>query len=279
MKDLPLVSIIITTKNEEKNIDHCLKSIKKQTYPQRKLEIIVIDNNSTDKTKKIAQKYTDKVFNKGPERSVQRNLGMLKKSQGKYLMFLDADMTLSPLLIEKAVNKLENSSLVALYIREIISGNSFWNKVRSFERSFYNATVIDCVRIIKKSVFKKTNGFDPSLIGPEDWDLDKKIRNLGKVDILDKKEAVIYHYEGKFNLKKYLEKKNYYAKSFQTYIKKWGKDDFDIKKQFGFKYRYLNVFMEKGKWKKMISHPILTGGMFFLRIMVGVIFLIAKVKK
>lgn len=279
MKDLPLISITITTKNEEKNIDHCLKSIKKQTYPQRKLEIIVIDNNSTDKTKKIAQKYTDKVFNKGPERSVQRNLGMLKKSQGKYLMFLDADMTLSPLLIEKAVNKLENSSLVALYIREIILGNSFWNKVRCFERSFYNATVIDCVRIIKKSVFEKTNGFDPSLIGPEDWDLDKKIRNLGKVEVLNKKRAVIYHHEERFNLKKYLEKKNYYAKSFQTYIKKWGKDDFDIKKQFGFKYRYLNVFMEKGKWKKMISHPILTGGMFFLRIMVGVIFLIAKVKK
>ena len=73
MKDLPLVSVIVTTKNEEKNIANCLKSIKNQTY--KNIEIIVVDNNSDDRTKEIAGKYTDKVFNHGPERSALRNLG------------------------------------------------------------------------------------------------------------------------------------------------------------------------------------------------------------
>ncbi len=58
MKKNPLVSVTITTKNEEKNIENCLKSILEQSY--KNIEIIVVDNNSTDKTKEIALKYTQK---------------------------------------------------------------------------------------------------------------------------------------------------------------------------------------------------------------------------
>ncbi|MGE4357062.1 MAG: glycosyltransferase family 2 protein [Candidatus Omnitrophota bacterium] len=65
-----LVSVIITTKNEEANIENCLRSIKAQSYlsrrsratlggPQDKIEIIVGDNNSVDRTKEIALEYTD----------------------------------------------------------------------------------------------------------------------------------------------------------------------------------------------------------------------------
>ena len=271
MKKYPLVSITITTKNEERNIANCLKSIKQQTYPQKFIEIIVIDNNSIDKTKQLAKKYTKKVFNKGPERSVQRNFGMIEKSKGKYLMFLDADMTLSKTTINKAVSELENTDLGALYIHEIILGDSFFSKVRNFERSFYNGTVIDCVRFIKKGIFRKVGGFDPSLTGPEDWDLDKKIRKIAKTAVLD--NAVIYHNEGRFELKNYLSKKSYYSKSFDKYIKKWGKSDADIKKQFSPFYRYFIVFTEHGKWKKLILHPFLSLGIIYLRFLVGVVYL------
>jgi len=48
----PLVSVIITTRNSERTIDKCLSSIKQQTY--KNIEIIVVDNNSADKTKEIA---------------------------------------------------------------------------------------------------------------------------------------------------------------------------------------------------------------------------------
>ncbi len=278
MKNQPLVSITITTKNEEKNIKPCLESIKQQDYPQNKIEIIVVDNHSQDRTKQIAKKYTKKVFDKGPERSAQRNFGMLKKSKGKYLMFLDADMSLAPRVITEAVKELEKQPLVGLYIPEIVLGNSFFSRLRRFERSFYDATVIDCVRIIKKDAFIKIAGFDSSMSGPEDWDLDKKIRKIGKVKLLNKKEAVIFHNEAESSLKNYLRKKAYYSQSFPAYIKKWGKDDPDIKKQFGFKYRYLQVFMEKGKWQKLIKQPILTSGMFFLKTLLGLVYLKSKFK-
>ena len=77
----PLVSIVITSKNEEANIENCLISINEQTYPN--IEVIVVDNNSTDKTFKTSLKLTDKVFNKGLERSTQRNYRMMKITCGK----------------------------------------------------------------------------------------------------------------------------------------------------------------------------------------------------
>ena len=52
-----VVSIVITTKNEENNIKNCLLSILNQSYPRDLIEIIVVDNDSTDNTKKNA-KYT-----------------------------------------------------------------------------------------------------------------------------------------------------------------------------------------------------------------------------
>ncbi len=350
---IPLVSVIVTTKNEEKNIGNCLESIKRQTYPQERIEIIVVDNNSTDKTKEIARRYTRKVYNRGPERSAQRNYGMIEKAKGKYVMYLDADMILAKTVIERAVKKLEidrnilallvkhvpiasgrnmsrkrdeikGNKIVALYIPEVVLGNSFWSRVRRFERSFYDGTVIDCARIMRKDVFEKVGGFDASLTGPEDWDLDKKLRKMGKVELvgrydfeeINKKiekieitrnmvakgdrnmpfgrnklagaseieklvnltdEAVIFHNEAEFNLQEYLQKKAYYGQSFAKYIKKWGKDDPDIKKQLGFWYRYFGVFTEKGKWKRLIRHPILAIGMFFLRFLVGWQYLKGKV--
>jgi len=59
-----IVSVIITTKNEEKNIENCLSSIKNQNYLQENIEIIVVDNNSIDKTKEIAKN----IYNFGTER-------------------------------------------------------------------------------------------------------------------------------------------------------------------------------------------------------------------
>ena len=107
----PLVSIIITSKNESEVIERLLKSVKKQTY--KRIELIVVDNNSTDKTLKIAQKYTKHIFTKGPERSTQRNFGA-KKAKGDYFMFLDADMELSPRVIEECIEKITQNKKINL---------------------------------------------------------------------------------------------------------------------------------------------------------------------
>ncbi len=266
------VSVIVTTRNEGSHIRNCLESVKKQNYPQNKIEIIVVDNHSTDRTLTIANKFTHKVYNKGPERSSQRNFGV-KQATGKYILYLDADMMLSPNVIKECVDKCESSEYIALYIPERVIGKGLWIKVRDFERSFYNGTCIDCVRFVRKDKFWEIGGFDETLTGPEDWDFDRRINAIGITGII---AAPIYHNERDFNVRKYTGKKAYYAKSFKKYRQKWGKDDPIIKKQLGFSYRFFGVFMENRKWIKLLRNPVLAVGMYFLRFLVGLSYLIHK---
>ena len=297
MNSRPLVSIITTTKNEEKNIENCLRSMLTQTY--QNIEIIVVDNFSSDRTRDIALKYTENVFQKGPERSAQRNYGMIEMASGKYVMFVDADMILSPSLIEACVDFIESEDCPALHIPEIVLGGNFFSQVRRFERTFYDGTVIDGARFFDRDTFCNVGGFDESMSGPEDWDIDKKIKQLGNIALLPDLHSEtasnpfelflqergvdpsaygpsIFHNEAEFELKSYLKKKGYYSTSFDTYIKKWGLKDPDIRKQFGLGYRFLGVFIENGKWRKLIRHPMLMTGMYLLRFLVGVMFLKRK---
>ena len=267
----PTVSVIVTTKNEERNISASLESVVQQSMPP--LEMIVVDNYSEDKTAEIALEYGAKVFELGPERSAQRNYGV-EKAQGKYILYLDADMRLSPKVIEKCVNCCEaDAGVSGIYIPEFIVGKGFWINVRRFERSFYDGTVIDAVRFVPKTAFQQVEGFDLRFTGPEDWDFDKKIRGLGRTVIVD---AYLEHDEGDFNLQHYLNKKNYYSKGFEIYTEKWGKDDLDIRKQLSPWYRFVGVFVEHGKFIKLMEHPILSLGMYYLRFRVGLLYLTRK---
>jgi glycosyltransferase involved in cell wall biosynthesis len=260
----PLVSVIITTRNEEKNIGNCLNSIMAQTF--KNIELIVVDNFSEDRTVEISRKYGAKVYLKGCERSTQRNYGV-RVSSGEYLLYLDADMILSANIIEECVEKCKNESIGALYIPERIVGESFWIQVRDFERSFYTGTVIDAVRFIRKDLFERVDGFDESLIGPEDWDFDRKIRKIGYTGIVG---APLYHNEGRFNMERYLKKKSYYNDGIKKYVRKWGSNDSETKKQVGVWYRLMGVFIEKGKWKKLVRHPLFTVAMYCLRLSVAI---------
>ncbi|MCX6000372.1 MAG: glycosyltransferase [Chloroflexi bacterium] len=263
----PLVSVVVTTKNEEKNIGNCLQSIKDQTYPS--LEIIVVDNDSSDQTKDVARRYTDRVYDKGPERSAQRNFGVARAT-GKYVLYLDADMILSREVVAECVHQCGTEGSVASYIPERVVGQGFWIRVRDFERSFYDASCIDAVRFVRRDKFLEVGGFDEQLSGPEDWDFDRRIRASGDCTIV---RSALYHNEGAFNLRTYLAKKGYYTTSLDQYIGKWGKDDPIVRKQLGLYYRLAGVFVENGKWKKLVKHPLLTIGVLSLRGMVGITYL------
>jgi len=88
-----MISVVILAKNEEKNIKECLQSISWCD------EIIVIDDNSTDKTAEIAKKLGAKVFTHSLDNdfSEQRNFG-LEKAKGEWVLFVDADERISPAL-------------------------------------------------------------------------------------------------------------------------------------------------------------------------------------
>ena len=253
------------------------------------MEIIIVDNKSTDYTIRIAKKFNSKVLfvdGKPPQVCLQRNLGA-RKAKGEYLFFLDHDMELSKNLLKNFLIKVKksNNQIDAWYIPEKIHGNnSVISKIRTFERSFYNGTVIDATRIIKKKKFWDTNDkYDVSLSGgPADWDLDIQLNLLNcKFGILN---DFITHHEESLHFWQYIFKKTKYLKGINIYKKKWEKknnlvQNKVLQKQFGFNYRYIEVFLENKKWKKLISQPHLTIGMYFLRLLIGLNYLLNVVKK
>ena len=74
-----------------------LESVKRQTYEP--IELIVVDNDSSDTTRSIAGELADRLLTKGPERSAQRNFGVASAS-GKFVLILDSDMVLEPRVVE-----------------------------------------------------------------------------------------------------------------------------------------------------------------------------------
>ena len=161
------LSVVITTRNEEANIANCIHAF---DSVRDEVEIIVVDNGSADATKRIAAELGAKVLDKGPERSAQRNLGW-RTAAADWVIVLDADMILPGALIGEILGccRLQSNAVEAYWIPEVRTGSGIRVKARNFERSFYDGTCIDALRLFHKSVLEKTGGYDENLIaGPED---------------------------------------------------------------------------------------------------------------
>jgi len=257
MRKLPLVSVIIPTKNSEEFLVDCLESIKKQTY--KDVEIIVVDNNSTDRTKKLASKYTKLVFNKGPERSAQRNFGAIK-STGDYLLFIDSDMELSKKAVEECVSKIKKST--GIIIPEKDMGEGFWAKCKALERSFYiGVDWIEAARFFPKEVFYEFKGYDEMQTGTEDSDFPQRIKDkFGENSIL-RINSFIYHHEGKLSLFDTLKKRLYYAKTSNAYTNRKSNEEY-FKKQSSILQRYKLYFSDP---RKLFKNPFLGLGVLFMK--------------
>lgn len=106
-QSMPLVTVVIPSYNCARYLPEAIDSVLAQTY--RSIEIIVVDDGSTDNTAEVVAKYGDKIIyikqeNRGL--SAARNTGILL-SRGKYLVFLDSDDLLLPDMVEVMVRALE----------------------------------------------------------------------------------------------------------------------------------------------------------------------------
>lgn len=254
----PLVSVIIPMHNEAAVIARNLQAIKTQSYPH--IEIIVVDDGSTDTSVKIARMFTHNVFaRKHAERSVQRNFGA-SKSKGQYLLFLDADMELTEEVVTQCVKTAEGDTQIgAIAIPELPVAMNFLEQVKAFERSFYSAQGdpdTDAARFFRKSAFVKVGGYDTTLTGPEDWDLPERI---AKRDFrIARVETLIKHYERVPSLWQLCKKKYYYALTAHRYL---AKQQLSV---FGPKTIYFLRPVFYRNWRKMLAHPVLSLSMIFV---------------
>lgn len=116
-KELPTVTVAIPAYNEENSIEDTIKSILKSDYPKDKLEILVIDNNSTDNTLKLAKKFEKfgvKVLQeKKKGKGHALNLA-IKKSTGEIFFSMDADTFVEPHSVKEMARHFKNKDVMCV---------------------------------------------------------------------------------------------------------------------------------------------------------------------
>lgn len=190
-----LVSVIVPAYNEEKTLEKCLESIRQQIY--KKIELIVIDDGSTDTTSKIAKKYAD-IFIKqehlGP--GVARNKAA-EIAKGEILVFIDADMYLDNLYIEKIIRPILERKAKATFTKEEYNANpdNIWSRYFAIDNNLNVRNRIhpsksnydNKFRAITKQFFKQSKGYSEQFGYGEDTILNSH-------EALYATGAICYHY-------------------------------------------------------------------------------------
>lgn len=253
----PLVSVIVTTKDNHATLPACLESIRRQTYPC--IELIVVDNHSVDDTVSIAEQYADRVFVKGPERSVQRNFGV-RQSHGVYLLIVDSDMELGEEVVAACVACMTREpGRRAVIIPEESFGHGFWAQCKRLERSFYvGQDAIEAARFFDKSLYAQLDGYNESMTGGEDWDLTRRVRQVAQVGRVS---VFIRHNEGCPRFMRTVRKMYYYSHTAAAFFAH-NSGGTPLTDQSGPLARYKLFFSRPGK---LLNNPLLGIGMLTLK--------------
>lgn len=209
------ISVIVCTRNSQRTLTDCLGSIKNQTIP---VELVVVDNGSTDQSASIAARFAKKVINWGPERSAQRNRGVAD-AVGQYVLIIDSDMRLSPTVCQECVEILASQTEIrALVIPEASVGQGFWAQCKALERSFYvGVPWMEAARCFRKADFISVGGYDENNTGTEDFDLPQRLESQYGARCISRTVSPIDHDEGVISIFGSAKKKFYYAQRLSVY--------------------------------------------------------------
>ncbi len=180
-------SLIVPAYNEEGFIGKTLDSLfaaTKDPFNGLRGEIIVVDNNSTDKTAELARSNGAKVvFEKINCIARARNAGA-KAASGRYLFFIDADTSAPTALINECLNQFENrkacggGSSVTFDIELPLFGKIFlwiWNTAVK-----YHPMAAGSFLFCRKDAWEQTGGFDETVYASEEIWFSRQLRKWGR---------------------------------------------------------------------------------------------------
>jgi len=200
-----LVSVIIPNHNRARFLVECLESVFNQSY--KDLEIIVVDDHSTDGSLKILNYYSDRVVIINCDEhgaGSARNAG-IRASQGMYIALLDSDDIWDQAKISKQMEILISGQVGLVYSHsaefselviesKILRAQSSGRCYELFERRPGTAIVVaGCSSaIFNKSLIEEAGLFDTRFIGAaEDWDFFRRLCRITEIGYIDE---VLVHY-------------------------------------------------------------------------------------
>jgi glycosyltransferase involved in cell wall biosynthesis len=195
------VTVGICVKNGEKMLPNAIESILNQNYPQEQIQLILVDDGSTDTTPQILKKYVDQHPSQARAfKSSWQGLGaarnfIVNKADGKYLLFVDADEILTPDYIRTQVQVMEDNPKVGitagifktvphnLVLNLEVAPNIVNQKSYGKPRSLIWKTeklIGTGGTAFRTQAIREVNGFDTSIKGAgEDLDLVIRIKKAG----------------------------------------------------------------------------------------------------
>lgn len=250
------VSVVVPMRNSAGHVQACLESIRAQT--DERVELVAVDNHSSDGTPELVAPLVDRFLSLGPERSAQRNAGA-RASSGDYLLFVDSDMVLEPNVVSECLEaaSADPAGRTIAVIPELSVGTGFWARCKALERSCYvGEETIEAARFFPRAFFFELGGFDEHLpAGPEDWDLHERARLAGAHVV--RTSAYIHHDEGALRLTHTLTKKFHYGRSMETYIRRHP----ELARR---QLRLIRPAFVR-HWRELASEPGVAAGMMFMK--------------
>ncbi len=162
---------MIPAYNAELFLENAIRSVLAQTFPP--LEIIVVDDGSTDGTARVAQAFAERVRlirqpNGGP--SSARNAGVAA-ARGEWVAFLDADDAWLPEKLERQAPVFAETGVGVVCCGRSKGGG--WRGWRwlTFDEIWEANEIVVSTAVVRREVLDSLGGFDPKLCGVEDWDL------------------------------------------------------------------------------------------------------------
>ncbi len=193
--DYPLVSVIVPVRNRPEEIRACLESLTGLAYPAAKLEIIVVDDASTDHTVDIVERFGEVRLlrmRRHRQASYCRNRAA-EVARGEILAFIDSDCLADPAWLKELVPAFDDRSLGALggwvdaaweekgldryeKVKSSLKIGSWFKRSGTGERFFY---VPACNFLVRRAIFTELGGFREHLHVGEDVDFCWRLQDAG----------------------------------------------------------------------------------------------------
>lgn len=191
----PLVSVVITVRNEALHIGELLESLLIQEGP---LEVVLVDAESRDGTREIAESFASqhpgllRVVGKPGSRGIGRNVGV-HEAHGEWVAFIDGDCFADSQWLKHLRKGLVGAPVVAG--RTAVVGKHRYGQLERVEllQKGFDVTFPSCNLAYRRELFLRLGGFDPRFITAEDIDLNMRAVQAGGI-IAYAPEAVVYHH-------------------------------------------------------------------------------------
>lgn len=185
----PYISVVIPAYNEEKYLGKTLKTVISQDYPEENYEVIVVDNNSNDRTSEVAKGFKVTVVEcktKGVSAARQAGAGVAK---GEIIVYTDADTVVPRDWLTKISRYFQDEEIAALTGTAVFGKTDWVNSLLAMGYPVFmqlqfllGKKALNGFNLaIRKTVFEKIGGFDVGLASAEDVDLGMRASKEGRV--------------------------------------------------------------------------------------------------